>query len=263
MNFTRCIVPIQRQIDAKRFEQFGSGVLLKIAKRYLLVSAAHVILNDRLWIFGEPENTELNNVEFITTAPDLAGVKDDVADIGFGYLPEAVAQHLLANNFEFLPVDQTSYNFRKSTNRAAFSGFPCTKSKLRISAGEMILQPVFIEGELLSIKKLEEAGYDPDVHLATRYRRKEQFNAQTKERINGVDPYGMSGGPVWRFSESHEPWLAGIGTDYDSSQEMLKGTRFEAVLGLIQQQSVDEFIRSRSGTVETIIIDLPSKKPKR
>ena len=262
MNILRCIVPIQRQVDAKRFEQFGSGVLLKIEKRHLLVSAAHVILNDQLWIFGEPENTELNDVEFFTTAPDQAGVKDDVCDIGFGYLPDAIVQRLLDKNFEFLPVDQTSHRFRKSTRRAAFTGFPCTKSNLSIAAQRMVLQPVFIEAEMFAAEKLEELGYNPAIHLAIPYHRKKQYNGQTKERINGVDPYGMSGGPIWRFSEDRKLWLAGIGTEYDLSRRLLKGTRFDEVLGLIQQQSIESWIRNKSEKTELLVIDASIKKSK-
>lgn len=237
MNFLRCIVPIQRQVDRRRFEQFGSGVLLRIDKYHFLISAAHVVLNDQLWIFGEPQDTQLNDIEFHTTSPNLESIKDDEADFGFALLPQATVESISANGFEFLPLLHTAFRAPKnSSNRAAFSGFPCSKSKLRVSAQQMALRPVFIESELLSAEELAQHGFDPAVHIAIRYERDVQFDARIQTRTNGVQPDGMSGGPIWRFSAERVPWLAGIGTDYDPVKRILRGTRFEDVLTQISQR---------------------------
>lgn len=239
MNFARTIVPIQRQVDRRRFEQFGSGVLLKIERYRILISAAHVILHDRLWLFGEPQNIELNDIEFHTTAPNLAAVKDDEADVGFALLPEAVASSIVTNGFEFLSLARTAFRPPVgSSNRAAFAGFPCSKSRLRMGPGLMELRPVIIEGELLGDEELDRRGLNPDVHLAIRYDRDTQFDALTKMRTNGIEPEGMSGGAIWRFSQERVPWLAGVGTNFDSRQRVLHGTRFEDVLTQISQRII-------------------------
>ena len=247
MKFVRCIIPIQQQIDERRFDHFGTSVFLEIERRYVLVSAAHVFLDQNLWMFGEPRNVPLDEFAFAATSPDLATAKNDLVDVAFAELPNEIAQALKDGGFVPLQMSDTAYVSRPSDNRAAFSGFPCTKSKLQLGLQQMRLQPVFLEGPLLSQDELTFAGCDPETHLAIPYRRQKQFDARAKMPITGMEPYGMSGGPIWRFGNDGNPWLAGIGFKFDEAKALLVGTKIEEVFALIQQQSIERWLASRTG----------------
>ncbi len=256
MKFVRCIIPIQQQIDQRRFDHFGTSVFLEIESRHVLVSAAHVFLDQNLWIFGEPRNVPLNEFSFAATSPDLATAKNDPVDIAFAELPNEIAQMLKDGGFAALQMSDTAYVARPSNDRAAFSGFPCTKSKLQVGLQQMRLQPVFLEGPLLSQDELTVAGYDPETSLAIPYRRQKQFDARAKMPITGMEPYGMSGGPIWRFDDNGQPWLAGIGFKFDEARTLLVGTKIEEVFALIQQQSIERWLANQAKPVRKLVFDL-------
>jgi len=255
MKFIRCIIPIQQQIDERRFDHFGTSVLLEIEGRHMLVSAAHVFLERNLWMFGEPKNVPLEDIAFSATSPDLAAVRNDSIDVAFGELPADIAAMLKGSGFEPLQMNDTAYVARPSSDRAAFSGFPCSKAELQIGLQQMRLQPAFVEGPLISQAELVGAGYDPEANLAIPYRREKQFDGRAKKPITGMEPYGMSGGPIWRFGNDGEPWLAGIGFKFDEAKKLLVGTRIEEVFALIQQQSIERWLAKRTKPVRKLVLD--------
>ncbi|MEO6994095.1 MAG: hypothetical protein ABI273_10720 [Lacunisphaera sp.] len=256
MKIVRCIVPIQQQIDRRRFDHFGSSVLLVVEGKHLLISAAHVFHGKDLWMFGEPENIPFDGISFHATSLDLASAQNDSADIAFAELPDEITQRLKNKGFEPLQMHDTAYISRPSNGRAAFSGFPCTKSDFQIGLQRMKLQPAFVEGSLLSSEELTAEGFEPETHLAIPYRRKEQVDHRTETRITGMEPQGMSGGPVWRFGVDGAPWLAGIGFKFDETREILVGTRIEEIFALLQQQSIERWLARRAMSVHKMVFNL-------
>lgn len=260
LQVVRTIIPIQQQVDERRFKQCGSSVLLAIEGRHVLISAAHVVLDDELWLFSEPRNIVLEEIEFSSTSPTFNSANEDSTNIAFAELPKGAAEMLHNFGFESLEMKDTAYVSRPSNGRAAFSGFPYSKSNLDARLQRMKLQPGFIEGTLLTHDELAAAGLEPDSHLAIPYRRKRQFDVRRKLQMTGVHPRGMSGGPVWRFGNDDKPWLAGIGFKFDEQRELLVGTRIDHVFALIQQQSIERWLAQHQKPIRKMIFDLKTGK---
>ncbi|PTX90957.1 hypothetical protein [Opitutus sp. ER46] len=112
--------------------------------------------------------------------------------------------------------------------------------------------PTFIRGKGLSAERMFRLNRDPLLHMAVDYDRERQQDEDTGVRINGPQPDGMSGGPVWLILPNGMPVLMAIGTFHDPVNRVLIGTFLQPVIRLLKQ-TLDLTSRSGDARRDTLI----------
>ena len=225
-----CVIPLHHQVDHAKLESWGSGVLLRADEWRILASAAHVLLDDPIWLPAKPEFVPLDLAgRVVTTAPDLASARVDRKDVGYVLLNPRTAEMLEAQGLQFLSMANTScLRELPPADRYIVSGYPCSKSSTMVSRQQIWNARMDALGEAISDAELVELGCNPMLHIAVRYDR-EALDYEGK-RVTGPLPKGMSGGAIWHVSSDNTLTLAGIVTDYEPGGKYIRGTRINPLL---------------------------------
>ncbi|MBA4191777.1 MAG: hypothetical protein C0467_27675 [Planctomycetaceae bacterium] len=228
----------------------GSGVLLQIANKHFIVSAAHVLdfmafRNTLCFIPSRAERGNpipLSNVGILVspippnrTRDDPRMRDDDKFDVGVCELtPEILAQ--MTSDYRFMHLFDVDVTVPPSIGLYMVMGYPFE------------LRKISNEGRSVSATNLrfvtalcEPDSAEPQWSLRLQY---------PSKRDSFVAPYpgGMSGCGIWRFAEQSRPsklWkkedvkLVGIQHSYNSQGRFVRGTSFSAVLSLIGMQWPD------------------------
>ena len=198
----KAIRPIYRS-EGRRHPRFvGTGVLLRIADRVVLVTAAHVVDHaaDGPLLFAPGQKLQSVPREFYATVPpngERSADKFDLAVIALGADLESELNlaHPLAET-EIRSFERPELAVGRKT-RYLVMGFPRSRQP-RLPAGRVInaipLHPIVIAREESAYSGL---GAAPDKHLLLEYDLAD-FSLERKGDLLSA-PNGMSGGGVWRI----------------------------------------------------------------
>lgn len=234
MHLPNCVIPIHKEKRA-RLESFGSAVLLRALDYRVLVSGAHVLLDDPLWLPGKPKFVPLDLAgRVFATSADLDAAKKDRADLAYAVLNQTAADALEAQGCEFLSIAQTSFGKTLSTpERWVFSGYPWRKSNNRV-VGQIVNTRMDVSERAIPDAELVSHGLDARVHVAMHYPRKKMHHEG--RRVTGALPHGMSGGAIWHVGSDGVPILAAVATGYDAGKKNMNGTRINPLLFRIRDE---------------------------
>lgn len=220
----------------------GTGVLLKYIGKHFLLTAKHVI-----------EDVSEENLLYFRSAPDeylsITGIvgmmdteNDSEIDLAFVEISEENVKHLNAIiNQKFLTPDHVGAGFQPAPNETIIAcGYPDKKTQVDKKSLELnvVGQYKFLPHVEDSI--YEHYKYDKQTKIGLSYHGK-SFDIKTNQKINKVEPHGMSGGGIWKvgvedlFGEDLVKFhLIGIMTNVENNKfHVIWSTRIELMMDFI------------------------------
>jgi len=196
------ISPIYRVDAAGNPEQFGTGVFLNVGDHYFLVTAAHVLDDNddsTLYIPGNKSGdlVILEGASFKSVA-DGGDRNDDRTDVGVVVLKSDLVDEIGRDSF--LPVSMTDVDdIGKHGDIYIAMGYPAKKNeKVNLAKKTFKRRPACYTANILPDAKLAEIGVHRGSHLLLGFKKRHSRDTTGRD-ITAPDPYGMSGGPLWRF----------------------------------------------------------------
>lgn len=220
----------------------GSGFLLDVAGRTLLVTAAHV-LHERhsctLQIPGKSRIVPFGG-DFYSTGPHEPDPNPEFGlDIGLvdldipGMLEPPKCPSFSVRDLDpsDLPSDQTAYGF---------VGFPASVNQPR-PGYEIQVSSYYYGGQPSNRPKYEILGYHPNSQFLMMFDHERMIDHQARE-VQVPEPSGMSGGPVFRLGSFAEieagvarPHVIGITIEWAKYLKVLIAARVSLVLDAMRQ----------------------------
>ena len=232
------VCPIYGINGRRQYQLIGSSVLLKVASRSFVLTAAHGLYKNRdstLYIAGGTDIVALAGSSFRSGSP-TANRDDDRLDFGFIEISDTPLDQW--SRFRFLtPGDLDVDDIPVAESLYAFVGFPETRNRV-LSGRRLQLNPVIETVMPTSLERYPRLGLNPLAHFAGDFSLT-RLNAQGKTAV-GPKPHGLSGGGVWRLGTFHElatctnaEKLIGLGIEYRSNPSVLVAVRISAVVALL------------------------------
>lgn len=226
----------------KRPKARGTGVLLKYIGKHFLLTAKHVV-NDveenNLLYFRSGSNGYLSISGKVGMMDTELDSKIDLAFIELG--EENIASINAIRNKKFLTPEHVGAGFKLATKETIIAcGFPDQTTKV----DKKTLEP-YVVGQYKFLPHVENGiyehyNYDPQIKVGLSYHGK-SFNLKTNEKINKVEPHGMSGGGIWKVGVEHfidedlvRYHLIGIMTNVENYKyHVIWSTRIELLMEFI------------------------------
>ena len=218
--YGRVVAPIYRSDSMSRPDYVGTGVLVRDASNYWLLSAAHVFgEHDPLWLPTAPAFKRVRS----TIRSDKYST--DPLDLSFIELNFPEAAGLESAGYEFLPISAAQITASEyPEGRCAILGYPAAggvtinHDSESIDYRALIARSNFVKRSKVSLLRL-----DPKVKLVIKY---EDFSEDVTGKKIGIPiPSGLSGGAIWSCPKDAEPVLVGILTEWDRKKKILIGTQ--------------------------------------
>ncbi len=233
------VCPIYGINDRDKPQLVGSSILLRLPTRALLVTAAHVLDENKrttLYVGGAEQLVQLVGPSY-RVLPPASGRQGDTLDFGFIDISDTAPDQWIRYRFvtpndldvDDVPVAHTLYGF---------VGYPETRNrpllgrKFQLSSTAFVLVPSALE-------PYTALGLNPLTHFVGEFDQQKQFDAK-KGIVTGPDPHGISGGGVWRMGQPSEfangtnaERLIGIGIEYRKSKNVLIGVRLALAVSAI------------------------------
>ncbi len=232
----RAVSPIYGLDNRDRPQLIGSAVLLSVTPHIFLITAAHVLDENKdttLYLAGRHEPIEVAGPSYRVLAPP-SGRRDDNLDVGFILLAGAMVNEL-ARFTVLTPQDIDVDDLPAHHTLYGFVGYPGTRNKplpgrkFQLSSAVFVLTPTPLD-------RYAPLGLNPLLHFVADFDRNKLVDRQ-KGLITGPQPHGLSGGGVWRLGRhdeflagSHTEKLIGIGIEYRESTKVLVGVRMSLVV---------------------------------
>ena len=196
------ITAIYRVDAAGNPEQFGTGVFLNVGDQYFLVTAAHVLDDNKDSTLYIPSNQSGNLV--ILEGASFKSVADgedrnnDRTDVGVVVLKSDLVDEIGRDSF--LPAAMTDVDdIGKQGDIYIAMGYPAQKNgKVDLVKKNFKRRPASYTANILPDEKLAAIGVHRGSHLLLSFKKRHSRDTTGKD-ITAPDPYGMSGGPLWRF----------------------------------------------------------------
>lgn len=207
--------------DDERYA-YGSAVLLQIAKKYFLVTAAHVLDENQrehatIQVFGRNTFHSLSGPSLRSPLPASGSRDDDVYDTGILELPDDMAHEVQAHR-SFLDIARVDPSEKPYLNASLYTvtGYPSRRQRLP-RKGKLTFEAVRYTGVPLHPTKFP-LPYELGPHHGIDYDHKQMIARNAKIEIP-IAPYGSSGGGLFRLgafadikSGTATPTLIGIAT---------------------------------------------------
>lgn len=224
----------------------GSGFLLQLHERLILVTAAHVLHARNQFNLQMPGQTRIvpfGGVAYSTGPSRDTGTPDFEHDIAFLVLDTAAMLEppgtppLSPSDLDVgdLPASQTSYGF---------VGFPGSENR-PLPGFKFQQSTVYYGGQPSGRDKYERLGYDPRTHFIMSFERERMVDRFGKI-VAVPEPYGMSGGPVFKLGTFEEidnqtarPQVIALTIEWWQRLEVLVGVRIALLTETIRQALPD------------------------
>lgn len=242
----RYIFPLLTSDDA-RPGVFGTAFLCGVGTHRFIATAAHVLDQDqaRAVYFGRGVVVTPTTTEVITSGLPASGNRaDDEIDVAVFRPGEESVAALLAQGCRVIPLEDGGVEDESAPgDRYVFSGFPSNRSRLHRATHT--LDPGAVSANCLtaSNEELLALGLNPGTHIAVQFDRERMANPDGRQ-MTAPEPWGMSGGPVWKLRRNSGDYvLVGLGTAFRSDRNLLVATRIGAVVALLRNR----FPETRAG----------------
>ena len=241
------VCPIFRSLGDDTIEQFGSGVLFRIGKTHFLLTAAHVLDDNKkyeLLIPGEREIIPLNGHYAGMRMPESGNRYDDRYDVAYirfedDYVSEINSRLMFLNAQDCDPFDVSA-----PEDTYLVVGYPAAEST---TTGNMVDTPIFtFSGEGVAGYRYKHLNLDPNHHLLVQFRPRMAYSHQTlKQGVTTKFP-GVSGGGVYAWDKRlpdpvalRQPKLAAIVTEFRPHSNVFIATRISCFLACIRRNNPD------------------------
>ncbi|HXH39055.1 MAG TPA: DUF2442 domain-containing protein [Thermoanaerobaculia bacterium] len=225
----------------------GSGFLLQLREKLILVTAAHVLHarhQFNLQMLGQTRIVPFGGVAYSTGPLQDHGSSDFEHDIAFLVLDTAAMLEppgtppLLPSDLDVgdLPTGQTAYGF---------VGFPGSENRA-LPGFKFQRTTVFYGGQAAGRDKYERLGYDTRTHFVMSFERERMID-HSGQIVAVPEPYGMSGGPVFKLGTFEEidnqtarPRVIALTIEWWQRLEVLVGVRMALLTETIRQVLPDD-----------------------
>ncbi len=224
--------PIYDLSEESRPVLLGSGVLLRLADAFVLLTARHVLEacapSDRY--------VGLNSRIVRLQAKVLkTGGPVDHLDIGVCFLDSGLGQGLPGTSCALPEQLYVPNSLERSEHLLV--GYPCSKQP-RSVGGTVFARPMDLRCLSLPPSDYEKAGYNPYTSILVRFDKENVW--QDGRRVRAPDPYGMSGGGLWVVRDTFgsvlpAPKLAGVAIEWHRKNRRILATRVRPALEVIVQ----------------------------
>ncbi len=243
MNLLSSVLPILGLDSRSQPCAVGTGFLIQILEKRLLVTAAHVadeMQNSPLYIPSTPGKSlmELPETAICTRTPP-AGRDEDKIDLAFWDLPsELVAQ--IENDFWIVPsLFLLPAVQGLPPQNLSFVGFPHKATKIKFGTRKLTSRPEKYTGVCVEKALYQQVGADLSTHLAIEF---DYRRAVSSGRIvTPKDRKGMSGGPVFALTDGGslaslpKIRIVGVAIEHHRSERLLLATKTELLLQMISK----------------------------
>jgi hypothetical protein len=244
---TRYVIPLYAIDENKERYALGTAVLLKINDKHFLITAAHVMDENKnprwatdIEIPGKNKFIPLNGQVIKTPLPPSGKRNDDKWDTAVVQLNNDLITQLDHHDvLDINQVDPSDKPYKKSIY--TFTGYPSTKQKMPKN-GILTIEPVRYTSGPLDPDKFPE-GYDFGPHLGIDYSKKKMI-ARNGKIQSPPDPHGVSGGGLFRIgtyddiaNKKNKPALVGIAIE--DHKTSLIATNITVALEMIRADQPD------------------------
>ena len=218
----------------------GSCLLIQIGSAHFIATAAHIVdiaEKTTLYLGGLKKLIELNGT-FYKSGDDR---KNDKFDCAIMKLSEDDLDKI--DNLNFLTSDDLDPNDLLDENNLYFAfGYPTSQNKKKNLKDKKIKPyPLSFTGQMAKDYSYKNVRADKNIHLLISFHKQKTKDEGGKKMI-APDPYGFSGGGVWRlanwkeFAGINQPKfkLVGILTQWDSENAVLMATRISFLVEIIK-----------------------------
>lgn len=228
----------------------ASCVLIEIGSLHFFMSAAHVIdwnENTTLYIGGKDDLVQIEGECYRTTI-ESGQRNSDKYDIAFMVLNIEIIEKL--GDVRFILPHEVDPNDAARKGKAYFAlGYPNSKNKNRSRFQKKIkLDPLIFTGtsaESYSYNKLKITDH---THLLIKYN-KRKVKDEFGKKMFAPDPWGISGGGVWRLhdfrqiesigSKLREEKLVGMLLEWHRSEAVIMAVRISILIEAIKNKFPD------------------------
>lgn len=227
-------------------DQIGTGVLIDISGITFLLTAAHVIDENKYGDLLIPTTEGLKQIEGTFAYLDIPkyGTRDeDNLDVGYYKLDDNFTQNLYKelnkiNIDDIVFIDDATQNMIYT-----FAGYPSSKSIIRPKVATSATY--FYGGYSVESKVYSKYGYDPQMQIIVKFRRHSSVTPEG-EKFFPPFPEGISGGGIFVWPEElrgqfipTERKLVGIIHTYKERDDLLIGTNIQAFIKCIAINNPD------------------------
>jgi hypothetical protein len=242
------LVPLYLPNERDKLQLLGSGILLRIAGRQFLITAAHV-LDDAsperpIYIPNEERgDSPLQGIPCVTAIPEGGERRHDRLDIGVVEMHNATIGNL--PGYEFLTVADIGMSERPVEGCTySLMGFPYTKNKPPYCTNHV--RPTLVTYTTTSADEslYQSMGSATDTSLLLHLKREDTMLAygnRGKAPATAPHPKGMSGGAVWRLEGvarqagcNSVNKLVGVFIEYHKDHHVVVATKVDVVVDLIR-----------------------------
>ncbi|MBU2996388.1 hypothetical protein KO500_08075 [Cellulophaga baltica] len=220
------------------YKHHGTGVLMVLKDKYLLVTAGHV-LDDLEKLFIPLENGKIMfkpGGKLITNSV-IEDRENDFIDIGVLILDRNSVK-ALKTSYQFLKEEQIiiNHNFLVQDDYLIF-GFPSTWSKKSYTRKSYHIRPFCNLTNPVNVSEYSKYKRKSYLNIIVNYNRKQTLNTKSKTLSFGPDLFGMSGCGLWDISNFPLVHLVAIMTDWPKeNRSKIIGVRMDIVTELLRKQ---------------------------
>jgi len=222
----------------------GSGLLISLADKYFMLTAAHVIAEDynEIFIILPTKELFLGGHLHFTPIPASGKREDDKIDIAVMELEDSVVADILAT-FKFLTLDDIEIGHKNIELPYYLSvGYPASKTKKIWNKAEISAIPFPYQTEPETSFDYAKFGFTKATHLAVKFDGKvtseSDANIHSAPQLNGI-----SGSGLWFLKDFATPntvknrKLVGLVIEKisDQNNKAIIATRIDLVTEFIRQ----------------------------
>lgn len=227
--------------------QYGSGVLLEIADKHFVLTAAHVM--DICQKHESPTYVSSGNVgdsliqfedfqSYLSSMPEGGSREDDPFDISVSEIPEVLAQNLLGSRRFVRLADIDPRDKQRKGGWYFVFGYPSIQTVVNMDAAHVNSTGLAYGTVLYGDDRGDLRNDDRRVQIVIDFLK--QGNTDDNQNLVIVPrPNGISGCGIWRLAHggaSVKLWkpedkrLVGIEHTWNKDKQVLRGTRIEYAL---------------------------------
>ncbi len=183
------------------YDAIGSAILLKLNDRYFLITAGHIISENKVRKIGFLEDGTFHILDghFIYINPDLDTVSK-YTDLAICEL-DFESKEFLTNHFDFIDGAKLNFDYQpKNDKNFLLVGFPWRKTKFNFVKQKIKVIPFKFLTDIYKNNQIsKEIESYRDQCLVLNYPQRQIIDIKTGEKKRAVTPEGFSGCGVWHI----------------------------------------------------------------
>ena len=182
------------------FEAIGSSVLISVQERFFLITAGHIMSDNKRGSWGFYEDFQFHIVDgrFIYINPEI-DIKSKYTDVGICEL-DNISTEFAKRYFQFLNESEIVFDYiPKNEKNFLILGYPWRKTKFNFKKQKIKVTPYKFLTDLFDDGQLGELVNFKNQNLILSYKQRKITDTKTGYRKKAVSPEGLSGCGVWHL----------------------------------------------------------------